>query len=64
MMLQIFDISNPEPLQFQQERYENEKQRTRLIERAKGDAKNSPTAVLWIVDITSHGIDAFPLEGS
>ena len=64
MMLQSFDISGPEPRIFNQERYENEKQRKRLIEKAKNDAKNSPGSVLWIADITKNGIEGFPLEGA
>ena len=64
MMIQSFDISGPEPRIFNQERYTTEKERTRLIDKAKTDATNSPGAVLWIVDITPTGIHSYPLEDS
>jgi nicotinamide mononucleotide adenylyltransferase len=62
MMLEWFDISGHEPTMFNRERYENEKQREKLIARAKEDAVNSPNADLWIVDITPTAIISFPLE--
>lgn len=64
MILQWFDIAGPEPRQFHQERYETEKQRTKLINRAKEDAANSPASQLWIVDVTNHGIETYQLEES
>ncbi len=62
MMIQWFDISGPEPRQFHQERYETEKQRAKLLNRAKEDAQNSPVSRLWVVDVTTHGISSFALE--
>lgn len=62
MMIQWFDISGPEPRLFNQERYENEKQRAKLLNRAKEDAHNSPVSRLWVVDVTSNGVSSFALE--
>lgn len=62
MMIQWFDISGPEPRLFNQERYENEKQRAKLLNRAKEDAQNSPVSRLWVVDVTSNGVSSFALE--
>lgn len=61
MMIQTVDVSGPEPRIFNQERYDNEKQRIRIIERAREDARHSPDSVIWVSDITRDGIESFML---
>jgi len=62
MIIQWFDIAGAKPRAYHYEEYETDKQRAKLLKRAKEDAQNSPAARLWVVDVTSNGIRSFALE--
>lgn len=42
--------------------FETDKQRKKLIDRAKDDAHHSPGTEVWITEISPAGVKSYPLE--
>lgn len=60
MIFETFDINTGNT--FDKQRYDTEKERKHLVEKARNDMRNSPGSEVWFVDVTPSGITTGKVE--
>lgn len=61
MIFETFDIVSCTT--YDKQRYETEKERRHLVDKARNDMRNTPGSEVWYVDVTPSGITVGKVEG-